>query len=115
MRRLVPSLVGVIPYAGIDLAVYELLKIVRILIVEMHPRVSSLPLVSRPWVWLWRGQSYMKHHPDKAPSVPILLCCGLVSSTCGQLASYPMLLLRTRLQARVACVDLACGRSVFRS
>jgi solute carrier family 25 phosphate transporter 23/24/25/41 len=33
--------------------------------------------------------------------VPVLLACGIVSSTCGQLASYPFALVRTKLQAGV--------------
>lgn len=28
-----------------------------------------------------------------------MLGCGMISSTCGQLASYPLALVRTRLQA----------------
>lgn len=29
-----------------------------------------------------------------------LLACGIVSSTCGQLVAYPLVVLRTRLQAQ---------------
>lgn len=68
----VPNLLGIIPYAGIDLAIYETLK-----------------------------KLYMKKHPDlKEPGVLMLLACGTCSSTCGQLTSYPLALIRTRLQAR---------------
>ena len=42
----------------------------------------------------------MRNHPEsKDPGVMTLLACGTVSSTCGQLASYPLALVRTRLQA----------------
>ena len=37
---------------------------------------------------------------DKPPSVFVLLGCGTISSTCGQLATYPLALIRTRLQAQ---------------
>uniref|UniRef100_A0A158PEU6 EF-hand domain-containing protein n=1 Tax=Angiostrongylus costaricensis TaxID=334426 RepID=A0A158PEU6_ANGCS len=68
----VPNLLGIIPYAGIDLAIYETLK-----------------------------KLYVRHHKDSAePGVLALLACGTCSSTCGQLASYPLALVRTRLQAR---------------
>ncbi|CAL9682513.1 unnamed protein product [Knipowitschia caucasica] len=69
----VPNLLGIIPYAGIDLAVYETLK-------------NS---------WLQRFAT------DSAdPGVFVLLACGTTSSTCGQLASYPLALVRTRMQAQ---------------
>ncbi|TKS79941.1 Calcium-binding mitochondrial carrier protein SCaMC-1 [Collichthys lucidus] len=71
----VPNLVGIIPYAGIDLAVYESLKN----------------------AWL----SY--HTKDSAnPGVLVLVACGTISSTCGQLASYPLALVRTRMQAQAS-------------
>ncbi|XP_052460958.1 calcium-binding mitochondrial carrier protein SCaMC-2-A [Carassius gibelio] len=69
----VPNMLGIIPYAGIDLAVYETLK-------------NS---------WLQRYGTENTH-----PGVFVLLGCGTVSSTCGQLASYPLALVRTRMQAQ---------------
>lgn len=68
----VPNLLGIIPYAGIDLTVYETLK-------SMYTK-------------------YYTEHTE--PGVLALLACGTCSSTCGQLASYPLALVRTRLQAR---------------
>ncbi|GMT31572.1 hypothetical protein PFISCL1PPCAC_22869 [Pristionchus fissidentatus] len=72
----VPNLLGIIPYAGIDLAIYETLK--------------SL---------------YCKHSKATEPGVLALLACGTCSSTFGQLASYPLALIRTRLQARSISAD----------
>ncbi|XP_006866045.1 PREDICTED: calcium-binding mitochondrial carrier protein SCaMC-1-like isoform X2 [Chrysochloris asiatica] len=69
----IPNLLGIIPYAGIDLAVYELLK--------SH--------------WL---ENFAKDTVN--PGVMVLLGCGALSSTCGQLASYPLALVRTRMQAQ---------------
>ncbi|XP_061469886.1 mitochondrial adenyl nucleotide antiporter SLC25A23-like isoform X2 [Rhineura floridana] len=68
-----PNVLGIIPYAGIDLAVYETLKN----------------------TWL---QKYSKNTAD--PGVLVLLGCGTISSTCGQIASYPLALVRTRMQAQ---------------
>jgi len=70
-RGYLPNILGIIPYAGIDLTIYETIK---------------------NW--------YMKQNPTKQdPGVFVLLGCGTVSSTCGQLTSYPLALVRTRLQA----------------
>ncbi|KAF7698278.1 calcium-binding mitochondrial carrier protein SCaMC-3b [Silurus meridionalis] len=74
-RGYVPNTIGIIPYAGIDLAVYETLKN----------------------AWL---QRYCMGSAD--PGVLVLLGCGTVSSTCGQLASYPLALIRTRMQAQAS-------------
>ncbi|XP_037536788.1 calcium-binding mitochondrial carrier protein SCaMC-2-A [Nematolebias whitei] len=69
----VPNMLGIIPYAGIDLAVYETLK-----------------------------NNYLQQYGTNGtdPGVVVLLACGTVSSTCGQLASYPLALIRTRMQAQ---------------
>uniref|UniRef100_A0A3B5LST5 Uncharacterized protein n=1 Tax=Xiphophorus couchianus TaxID=32473 RepID=A0A3B5LST5_9TELE len=69
----IPNMLGIIPYAGIDLAVYETLK-----------------------------NNYLQQYGTNStdPGVLVLLACGTVSSTCGQLASYPLALVRTRMQAQ---------------
>ncbi|KAA8592449.1 calcium-binding mitochondrial carrier protein SCaMC-2-A [Etheostoma spectabile] len=71
----VPNMLGIIPYAGIDLAVYETLK-----------------------------NHYLQQYGtnNTNPGMVVLLACGTVSSTCGQLASYPLALVRTRMQAQAA-------------
>ncbi|KAG7504455.1 calcium-binding mitochondrial carrier SCaMC-3-like [Solea senegalensis] len=74
-RGYLPNTLGIIPYAGIDLAVYETLKN----------------------AWL---QRYCVDSAD--PGVLVLLGCGTISSTCGQLASYPLALIRTRMQAQAS-------------
>ncbi|XP_040011612.1 calcium-binding mitochondrial carrier protein SCaMC-2-A [Xiphias gladius] len=74
-KGFIPNMLGIIPYAGIDLAVYETLK-----------------------------NSYLQQYGTNStdPGVFVLLACGTVSSTCGQLASYPLALIRTRMQAQAA-------------
>lgn len=71
----IPNILGIIPYAGIDLAVYESLKN----------------------AWLSR---YAKDTAN--PGILVLLGCGTISSTCGQLSSYPLALVRTRMQAQAS-------------
>ncbi|XP_039645494.1 calcium-binding mitochondrial carrier protein SCaMC-1 isoform X1 [Perca fluviatilis] len=70
----VPNLLSIVPYAGVDLAVYETLK----------------------FAWLNRNRGLTD------PGVMVLVGCGAVSSTCGQLASYPLALIRTRMQAQAS-------------
>ncbi|XP_041839983.1 calcium-binding mitochondrial carrier protein SCaMC-3-like isoform X2 [Melanotaenia boesemani] len=70
----IPNLLSIVPYAGIDLAVYETLK----------------------FTWLNRNRGLAD------PGVMVLVGCGAVSSTCGQLASYPLALIRTRMQAQAS-------------
>lgn len=63
-RGYVPNMLGIIPYAGIDLAVYETLK-----------------------------KKYLKkHETTDQPSLLVLLGCGSASSTLGQVCSYPLAL-----------------------
>lgn len=70
-RGYIPNMLGIIPYAGIDLAVYETLK-----------------------------KNYLSSHNKEEPSFLVLLACGSASSTLGQVCSYPLALIRTRLQAQ---------------
>ncbi|XP_026464206.1 calcium-binding mitochondrial carrier protein SCaMC-2-A-like isoform X1 [Ctenocephalides felis] len=71
-RGYVPNMLGIIPYAGIDLAVYETLK-----------------------------KKYLKTHSlNEEPNFWLLLACGSASCTLGQVCSYPLALVRTRLQAQ---------------
>uniref|UniRef100_A0A4W2D224 EF-hand domain-containing protein n=1 Tax=Bos indicus x Bos taurus TaxID=30522 RepID=A0A4W2D224_BOBOX len=66
----IPSLLTVIPYAGVDITVYELLK--------TH--------------WL------NTHAED--PGLVILTGCCAFSNFCGQFVSYPLNLVRTRMQVQ---------------
>ncbi|CAF0738764.1 unnamed protein product [Didymodactylos carnosus] len=61
--------IGIIPYAGFDLACYETLKS------------------------LW-----IQAHDNREPPTVIVLSCGATSSFTGQLVTYPISLIRTRLQ-----------------
>ncbi|XP_007485117.2 mitochondrial adenyl nucleotide antiporter SLC25A24-like [Monodelphis domestica] len=64
---------SIIPYAGIDLAVYEILK--------NH--------------WL---DNYAEDSVN--PGLLLLMGCSALSNFCGQLVSYPMNLVRTQMQAQ---------------
>lgn len=68
------NILGVIPYAGIDLALYETLK------------------------------KYLNsERTDKHPNNLTLLVCGAISSALGQIITYPCSLIRTRLQTQGEC------------
>lgn len=56
---------------------------------------APFPLQTLKNAWL---QRYAVDSAD--PGVFVLLACGTMSSTCGQLASYPLALVRTRMQAQ---------------
>ncbi|OWK05474.1 hypothetical protein Celaphus_00002256 [Cervus elaphus hippelaphus] len=58
-------------------------------------------------VKFWAYEQLLKSHwldnfakDSVNPGVVVLLGCGALSSTCGQLASYPLALVRTRMQAQ---------------
>ena len=65
------SVVGIIPYAAIDLACNSILKEI------VSQRLDA---------------------EGAEPSVPVLLGCGISSSTAAMLATYPINIVRTRLQ-----------------
>ncbi|KAL7668982.1 hypothetical protein ACOME3_009658 [Neoechinorhynchus agilis] len=79
-KGFVPNVIGIIPYAGTDLAIYETLKrhyMARFIEGHSSSKTSSLP------------------------SPLVLLMCGSVSTFTAQIVSYPLALVRTRLQAQV--------------
>ncbi|CAN8277408.1 unnamed protein product [Cochlearia groenlandica] len=70
-RGLCPSLIGIVPYAGIDLAAYENLKDL--------------------------SRTYFPN--DNEPGPLIQLGCGMTSGALGASCVYPLQVLRTRMQA----------------
>ncbi|KAE9602723.1 putative mitochondrial carrier protein [Lupinus albus] len=70
-RGLVPSLLGIIPYAGIDLTAYDTLK-------DMSKRYIL----------------------DSEPGPLVQLGCGTISGAVGATCVYPLQVIRTRLQAQ---------------
>ncbi|WCJ40260.1 Mitochondrial substrate carrier family protein [Euphorbia peplus] len=71
-RGLVPSLIGIIPYAGIDLAAYE-----------------SLKDMSKKYIL----------EKDSEPGPLVQLGCGMMSGALGATCVYPLQVVRTRMQA----------------
>ncbi|XVE63794.1 hypothetical protein DITRI_Ditri07aG0048800 [Diplodiscus trichospermus] len=71
-KGLVPSLLGIIPYAGIDLAVYESLKDF--------------------------SRTYILQESEPGPLVQ--LGCGTISGALGATCVYPLQVIRTRMQAQ---------------
>lgn len=71
-RGVVPSLLGIIPYAGIDLAAYETLKDL--------------------------SRKHILHDGEAGPLVQ--LGCGTISGALGATCVYPLQVVRTRMQAQ---------------
>ncbi|XP_042428530.1 calcium-dependent mitochondrial ATP-magnesium/phosphate carrier protein 2-like [Zingiber officinale] len=71
-RGVVPSLLGIIPYAGIDLTAYETLK-------DM-------------------SRTYILNNSEPGPLVQ--LGCGTISGALGATCVYPLQVIRTRMQAQ---------------
>ena len=72
-----PSLAGIIPYAAIDLSLMSILK-----------EAAAAHLSAR----------------ERDVSVPLLLTCGMVSSAVATVATFPLNVIRTRMQATNADV-----------
>ncbi|KNC85782.1 hypothetical protein SARC_02045 [Sphaeroforma arctica JP610] len=86
-RGLAPAVIGVVPYAAIDLALFESMK-----------------------------NKYMEMYNLKKPSALSLLCFGTMSSTVGATSVYPLNLVRTKLQADTKgrySGALDCARQTF--
>ena len=69
-RGMLPSMLGILPYAGVDITAFELLK-------------------------EWLIEEY-----DGAPPPQMILGAGMLSSSLAQFSAYPLALVRTRLQAQ---------------
>lgn len=69
-KGLLASNIGIIPYAGVDLAVYGTIK-----------------------------DRWIRKHPNSSPAWYETLCMGAFSSFCGQIVAYPLQLVRTKLQS----------------
>lgn len=69
-RGLTPSMLGIIPYAGVDIAVFEMLK------------------------------ERLLDEYDGYPPAHMILGAGMVSSSIAQYTAYPLAVVRTRLQAQ---------------
>ncbi|KAL2539384.1 Mitochondrial substrate carrier family protein [Abeliophyllum distichum] len=78
-RGLLPSVLGIIPYAGIDLTMYETLKDV--------------------------SKKYILHESEPGPLVQ--LSCGTISGAIGATFVYPLQVVRTRMQAQRMNADAA--------
>ncbi len=98
-------MLGIIPYAGIDLAVYE---VWGCWCQRTTPGFGCcvfssawLLCLSLPPCQTLKNSWLQRFATDSAdPGVFVLLACGTTSSTCGQLASYPLALVRTRMQGQ---------------
>ncbi|ESW23702.1 hypothetical protein PHAVU_004G069200 [Phaseolus vulgaris] len=78
-KGLIPSILGIIPYAGIDLAAYE-----------------SLKDMSKKYILL-----------DEDPGPLTQLGCGTVSGALGATCVYPLQVVRTRMQAQHAYMGMS--------
>ena len=66
--------IGILPYAGVDIATFEILK-----------------------------EELLEHYQGTPPPFAIL-GAGMVSSSIAQFVSYPLALVRTRLQVGIICL-----------
>lgn len=77
-----PPQIGIIPYAGVDITAFELLK-----------------------------QRLLEEH-DGRPPPPAVFAAGMLSSCVAQFVSYPLALVRTRMQVGARIGSRVCGLKV---
>lgn len=77
-RGYIPNILGILPYAGIELAMFETFKqTYSKLVLSNDAKAANSP-----------------------PPVYVSVGAGALSSLCGQLGTYPLALVRTKLQAQ---------------
>ena len=81
------SVIGIVPYAGVDLMVYNTIKDLR---ARQRKRLSQ------------HGGQYKQIEPSGFE----ILLTGSVSSICGQIVAYPMQVMRTKLQSQGQIINL---------
>jgi solute carrier family 25 phosphate transporter 23/24/25/41 len=114
-RGLTPTMCGILPYAGIDIAVFGMLRdhmtdaatrradaeaVAAAAAGAGHPECAA---ASEEMDARMRAQSPLPRETtpgEVQPAAGGLLVAGMVSSTSAQLVSYPLGLVRTRLQAQ---------------
>lgn len=96
-RGIVPTIVGMVPYAGISFYTYESLKIVaaKYPVFRNDSRLTNLPLESRS-----TQSSAACESSDLKPTLTHLttLSIGAVSGMIAQTFSYPLEVIRRRMQ-----------------
>ncbi|GLI64006.1 hypothetical protein VaNZ11_007160 [Volvox africanus] len=71
-RGIVPSMIGILPFAGVDIALFEVFK------------------------------DHLYERYDGPPPHIAIVAAGMLSSSIAQVVSYPLALVRTRLQAQAS-------------
>mmetsp|Transcript_21588 Transcript_21588/g.52611 ORF Transcript_21588/g.52611 Transcript_21588/m.52611 type:complete len:465 (+) Transcript_21588:109-1503(+) len=120
-RGLAPSLAGIFPFAGIDLAIFTMLRdawTVNYMTKTGRPRRTA------QIVCLGSGRggpsdTLSRKAPDEErsrPPVYALLACGAVSSTTAAVVTFPLQVTRTRMQADLSgryANARACVRDIY--
>ena len=92
----IANLIGIIPYAGINLALYETLKDAYLLhLLEKKKKSQRQQIKNANQTGIVTDDYQLD---VKRPPTLVLLSIGTFSSTCGQIMVYPLALVRTKLQ-----------------
>ena len=100
-RGYLPNMLGIIPYACTDLAVYEVCVgptrgVPGVVWTQARSERPPDPLLLQTLRCFW-----LKSGKDmEDPSGLVSLSSVTLSTTCGQMASYPLTLVRTQMQAQ---------------
>ena len=99
------NLFGIIPYAGINLALYETLKDAYLLHKTQMKKMQHFLNLDNDEQDLAKTKMAKPNNNKpldlKRPPAIVLLSIGTISSTLGQLFVYPLALVRTKLQVQL--------------